>query len=88
MDNNKHTTLAQLEYGHKAEILGIWGDFALKQRLVEMGFVQGATVQADQTAPLDEPKVFTIRGYQISLRETEAEQIILKSGSIKKDIGH
>ncbi|MBF0623266.1 MAG: ferrous iron transport protein A [Magnetococcales bacterium] len=69
--------LSDLCSGREGVILGIRGENRLKRRLAEMGFVKGARVSAGQTAPLGDPRTYTIRGYQISLRRAEADQILI-----------
>ena len=79
--NATHTnTLFHLHSGEEAVIQGIQGDTRLKQRLAEMGFVNGAKVTAEQIAPMGDPRTYTIRGYRISLRKEEARQILLADG--------
>jgi len=72
------TTLFDLKRGERGIILRIEGDNRLKQRIAEMGFVRGAEVSADRTAPLGNPRIYLIRGYRISLRNEEAQRVILQ----------
>lgn len=70
-------TLFDLEPGQEAIVMGIEGQTRLKRRLAEMGFVRGAHVAMDRVAPLGDPRAYTLRGYQVSLRNEEARQITL-----------
>ncbi len=70
-------TLAQMQRGQVALVVRITGDNRLKLRLAEMGFVRGAEVRVEQAAPFGNPRIYTIRGYRISLRNEEAEQILV-----------
>lgn len=72
-------TLYDLQPGESATIQGIAGETKLKRRLAEMGFVRGARVSRDRTAPLGDPRAYTVRGYQVSLRNEEARQIVLEN---------
>ena len=76
--NATHTnTLFHLDSGEEAVIHGIRGETRLKRRLAEMGFIHGASVTAEQIAPMGDPRIYTIRGYKVSLRKEEARQILL-----------
>ncbi len=71
-------TLATLRPGEQGVLIRILGESRLRQRLTEMGFIKGSTIGVDSTAPLGDPRSYTIRGYQVSLRNAEAEMIIVE----------
>jgi len=53
-------------------------------KLMEMGFIPGASVKVDLEAPLGCPVCVTIGGdYQVSLRKSEAATVIVQN--LKKD---
>lgn len=68
-------TLNDLKIGDTARVVKIHGDGGLRKRLMDMGIVRGADIYVKNTAPLNDPIEVTIRGYELSLRRTEAEQI-------------
>lgn len=68
-------TLSELKPGEQAQIAGIAGENRLRRRLAEMGLVRGAAVTVERVAPLGDPRSYTVRGYQISLRNREARLI-------------
>ena len=47
-------------------------------RLMEMGFIVGEKVEVAQLAPLGDPMMVTIFGYQVSLRINEADRIVVE----------
>ena len=47
-------------------------------RLLEMGLLVGTPVQLVRFAPLGDPVEIKIRGYNLSLRKHEAEQIFVR----------
>ena len=49
-----------------------------KPRLMEMGLLVGSTVQLVRFAPLGDPVEIKIRGYNLTLRKSEAEQILVR----------
>jgi ferrous iron transport protein A len=67
--------LSELSVGEKAEItvVGSMGD--IKRRLLEMGVVKGAKLEVERVAPLGDPIEIYIKGYHLSLRRTEADEI-------------
>ena len=46
-----------------------------KGRLLEMGLLVGTSVEVVRYAPLGDPVELKVRGYNLSLRKHEAEQI-------------
>lgn len=51
------------------------GEGALKRRLMDMGFTKGCKVFVRKVAPLGDPVEVTIRGYELSVRKNDAENI-------------
>lgn len=69
------TTLNTLRPGECATVVGVMGDDAITQRLLEMGVIAGAAVGVVRFAPLGDPMEITLDGYHLSLRKTEAALI-------------
>ena len=69
-------TLANLKrVGDRARILDVKGDDAVAIRLMEMGLTEEEEIEVVGFAPLGDPIEFSIRGYRISLRSTEAARV-------------
>ena len=68
---------AQLAVGETARVSGVNGTGCIGQRLLEMGITPGVELRCLGTAPLGDPLEFELRGYRLSLRRREAEQIEL-----------
>ena len=49
-----------------------------KPRLLEMGLLVGTTVELVRFAPLGDPVEIKVRGYNLTLRKLEAEQILVR----------
>jgi Fe2+ transport system protein FeoA len=49
-----------------------------RPRLMEMGLLTGTSVELVRFAPLGDPVEIKLRGYHLSLRKHEAEQILVK----------
>lgn len=70
-------TLDQLEKGDTALITEIQGDDAVAIRLMEMGVIDGESIQLIGFAPLGDPIEFSIRGYRLTLRRKEAARVVV-----------
>ncbi len=68
-------TLADLKSGQSATIVKVGGYGAFRRRILEMGFIRGETVDVILNAPLKDPIVYKIMGYEVSLRRSEAALI-------------
>jgi len=49
-----------------------------RPRLMEMGLLVGTTVELVRFAPLGDPVEIKVRGYNLTLRKQEAEQIFVR----------
>ncbi|MGB4406187.1 MAG: ferrous iron transport protein A [Sphaerochaeta sp.] len=68
-------TLSELQPGEKAKVVSIGSTGAMRQRILDMGVTVGVQVQLIKIAPLGDPVEITVRGYQLSLRKSEAALI-------------
>ena len=71
-------TLDQISRGTLARILDITGDDTLAIRLMEMGLIEGEEISLIGAAPLGDPLEFSVRGYRLSLRASEAKRVIVE----------
>jgi len=71
--------LNQLAKGQKAQITNIAvKDRRLKQRLYDMGLTKKTYIEIRKVAPLGDPFVVLLRGYELCLRKSECEAIEVK----------
>lgn len=61
--------------GSSAVVIKILGHGAFRKRVMEMGFVKGREVNVLLQAPLNDPVKYSIMGYEVSLRRSEASLI-------------
>ena len=61
--------------GSSAVIVKVLGHGAFRKRAMEMGFVKGRTVNVLLQAPLNDPVKYSILGYEVSLRRSEASLV-------------
>ena len=69
--------LTSLALGAIATVAEINLPPAHRPRLMEMGLLVGSTVQLVRFAPLGDPVEIKVRGYNLTLRKNEAEQILV-----------
>lgn len=67
--------LSELKTGESGIIVKVYGHGGFRKRIIEMGFINGKTVEVLLNAPLKDPVKYKIMGYEISLRHSEAAQI-------------
>lgn len=65
-------TLDQFLIGQSGVITAVGGDGRVRRRLFDMGVTPGAEVTLRKKAPLGDPIEVTMRGYELTLRATEA----------------
>ena len=68
-------TLREAQVGSTVRVKKLNGEGALKRRLMDMGFTNGCEVYVRKVAPLGDPVDVTIRGYELSVRKDDAENI-------------
>ena len=68
-------TLREIGVGETTKVLKIHGDGSLRRHLMDMGITNGCQIYVRKVAPLGDPVEITIRGYELSLRKSEAEII-------------
>lgn len=68
-------TLATVAPGKTVTVKKLVGEGATKRRIMDMGLTKGTSVHVRKVAPLGDPVEITIRGYELSLRKSEAEHV-------------
>ena len=68
-------TLKEVMIGESAIIKRLHGEGALKRRIMDMGLTKGTEVYVRKVAPLGDPMELTVRGYELSVRKSDAENI-------------
>ena len=74
--------LDEFQIGETGLIKKVEGEGRLRRRLFDMGVTPGATVYLRKKAPLGDPLEVTIRGYELTLRKSEACLVYLE---VKED---
>ena len=70
--------LSEFSVGERGIVKLVSGEGKLRRRLFDMGVTPGAEVLLRKKAPLGDPLEVTIRGYELTLRKTEAELVTME----------
>ena len=73
--------LTSLELGRAATVTEILVPAENRGRLLEMGVLVGTPIQLVRFAPMGDPVEIKIRGYHLTLRKQEAEQILVSTAA-------
>ena len=68
-------TLKDVKVGAHAVVVRLHGEGAVRRRIMDMGLVKGTGVVVRKVAPIGDPIELTVRGYELSIRRSEAEII-------------
>ncbi len=69
------TNLREVAIGQTCRVIRLHGEGAVKRRIMDMGITKGVEIYVRKVAPLGDPIEVTVRGYELSLRKADAEQI-------------
>lgn len=69
------TTLGKLKVGETARVTRLNGDGPVKRRIMDMGITKGTDVHVRKVAPLGDPMELNLRGYELSVRKSDADMI-------------
>ena len=70
-------TLKDVKVGETCTVARLHGEGPVKRRIMDMGITKGVEVFVRKVAPLGDPIEVTVRGYELSLRKSEAESILV-----------
>ena len=72
-------TLRQAQVGTTVKVVKLHGEGAVKRRIMDMGITRGVSVTIRKVAPLGDPVEVTVRGYELSLRKSDADIVEVES---------
>ena len=70
--------LNEMKPPEKGIVKKITTDGKIKRRLYDMGVTPGAQIIVKKLAPLGDPIEVTIRGYELTVRKSEAECVLME----------
>ena len=68
-------TLRDVKVGQTAVVIKLYGEGAVRRRIMDMGITKGVEIYVRKVAPLGDPIELNVRGYELSLRKSDAEMI-------------
>ena len=71
-------TLKETKCGETITVIRLGGEGALKRRIMDMGITKGTSIFVRKVAPLGDPVEITVRGYELSIRKGDAENILVE----------
>lgn len=71
-------SLDTVAIGTVGTIEKVVGEGRLRRRLFDMGLTPGAELFLRKKAPLGDPLEITLRGYELTLRKSEASNVMVK----------
>ena len=71
--------LSELAVGETGSVVKVAGEGRIRRRLFDMGITPGAEVFTRKLAPLGDPMEITVRGYELTLRKSEAECVVVNA---------
>lgn len=71
-------TLKQIKCGKTVTVSKLNGEGPLKRRIMDMGITKGAQILVRKVAPFGDPIEINVRGYELSIRKSEAENIVVE----------
>ena len=70
--------LSEFSIGETGKVTAVSGEGKIRRRLFDMGVTPGAEILLRKKAPLGDPLEVTIRGYELTLRKTEAACVMME----------
>lgn len=64
-----------MQPGQKAVVKKVHGEGNLRRRILDMGILRGTELEMIKKAPLGDPIEFKVKGYDLSLRQSEASLV-------------
>lgn len=68
-------TLRDVKIGESVKVKALKGEGPVKRRIMDMGITKGVEINLRKVAPLGDPIEVNVRGYELTLRKSEAENI-------------
>ena len=68
-------TLRDAKIGDTVKVIKLHGEGAVRRRIMDMGITKNVEIFVRKVAPLGDPIEINVRGYELSLRKSDAEMI-------------
>lgn len=71
-------TLKDVRIGDTVTVVKLHGEGAVRRRIMDMGITKNVEIFVRKVAPLGDPIEINVRGYELSLRKSDAEMIEIR----------
>ena len=71
-------TLNDARIGQLVTVVKLHGEGAVRRRIMDMGITKNVEIFIRKVAPLGDPIEVNVRGYELSLRKSDAEMIEIR----------
>ena len=71
-------SLRDAKVGENLKVVKIKGDGSTKRRIMDMGITKNTDIFVRKVAPLGDPVQISLRGYELTIRKHDAENIIVE----------
>ncbi|MGN0519668.1 MAG: ferrous iron transport protein A [Candidatus Fimenecus sp.] len=71
--------LTKLKIGQKSKVVSLSSTGTVRRHIIDMGITPGAVVIMRKAAPMGDPLEINVRGYELSLRKSEAQEIMVET---------
>ncbi|MDR0491169.1 MAG: ferrous iron transport protein A [Oscillospiraceae bacterium] len=75
-------TLRELGVGESGRVVSVGGEKMLRRRLLDMGITPRTIVTVKKVAPMGDPIELMLRGYVLTLRLADAEEIVVEEVAV------
>ena len=75
-------TLNEFNIGEHGIVKNVVAEGKIKRRLFDMGITNGAEIYLRKKAPLGDPLEVTVRGYELTLRKSEAACVNMEVNNV------
>lgn len=72
------TTLDKFSIGDKGVVVNVIAERKIKRRLFDMGITPGVEIYLRKRAPFGDPIEINLRGYELTLRLSEANCVLME----------
>ena len=71
--------LSELARGQAGVVEAVHGEGSVRRHLLDMGLTPNAVVTLQKAAPMGDPIQVTVRGYELTLRLSEADNVHVRA---------
>ena len=71
-------TLKTVKPGRTVRVSRVMGEGPVRRRIMDMGVTKGVEIHVQRAAPLGDPLEISLRGYQLTLRKSDADMILVE----------